>query len=545
MSRAARVALERSRAYEAERTARSLSQHLARTSSLVAAELDPDAVLAELVEQAVALLSADAGAFAVLEGDELVLGATAGAELEGAAGRRSLATGWIGGDVIQLRAPVARADVSADPSAHGTDAVLELGFRGYLGVPLADRQAALHGVLGVYSLEPRTWRDDEVEALAALAANASVALANAELYQRLALEHTQSAAILSNVADGIVAVDREGRLVLWNAAAERITGIAAPEAIGRTPADVLQRELHSELGGANRLVPIVRGGEEVWLSLSEAVMRDPSGAVAGRIYAFRDISGERVVEQMKSDFVSTVSHELRTPLTSIYGFSQTLLRRDIGFSDAERETFLGYIASESERLTRIVDALLNVARIDHGTLEVDLEPTDVGPLLREAISGPALPALTNGHRFEVEVDDVLEPVLADPDKLRQVVYQLVENAVKYSPAGASVRLEARARSQGVEITVADEGRGISASHLDRIFDRFYRAGETQPGTGLGLFIAQSLVAAMGGKLWVDSEEARGSRFSFELPFAARDESNGREGAALERLEPVDTLLRPR
>ena len=149
------------------------------------------------------------------------------------------------------------------------------------------------------------------------------------------------------------------------------------------------------------------------------------------------------------------------------------------------------------------------------------------------------------------MDDVLRPVLADPDKLRQVVYQLMENAVKYSPAGALVRLEARARPHGVEITVADEGQGISASHLDRIFDRFYRAGETQPGTGLGLFIAQSLVAAMGGKLWVDSEEGRGSRFSFELPFAVRDDeaslgtSTGPEGAALEPLEAVDTLLRPR
>src|SRR5262249_59486676 len=115
-----------------------------------------------------------------------------------------------------------------------------------------------------------------------------------------------------------------------------------------------------------------RGSEEVWLSMSETLMRDPSGTIAGRIFAFRDISAERVVDQMKSDFVSTVSHELRTPLTSIYGFAETLLRRDIGFSDDERETFLGYIASEAERLTGIVDALLNVARLDSGTLHAHL-----------------------------------------------------------------------------------------------------------------------------------------------------------------------------
>src|SRR6185295_3564508 len=198
----------------------------------------------------------------------------------------------------------------------------------------------------------------------ALAANASVALTNAELYQRLALEHEQSVAILSNVADGIVAVDRDGRVVLWNAAAERITGVPASEAAGHTPFEVVRRELESESGGTNRLVPIMRGAEEVWLSLSEALMRDPTGAVAGRIFAFRDISAERVVDQMKSDFVSTVSHELRTPLTSIYGFAETLLRGDVEFTDLERSTFLAYIGSESQRLINIVDDLLNVARLE-------------------------------------------------------------------------------------------------------------------------------------------------------------------------------------
>jgi signal transduction histidine kinase len=256
----------------------------------------------------------------------------------------------------------------------------------------------------------------------------------------------------------------------------------------------------------------------VWLSLSEALMRDPAGAVAGRIFAFRDISGERVVEQMKSDFVSTVSHELRTPLTSIYGFAETLLRRDIGFSEVERETFLGYIASESERLTRIVDALLNVARLDSGNLEVALVPTDLRTLLAAAVSDAGEPP--HGHQFVVDFEDDVPPVQADPDKLRQVVDQLVENAVKFSPPGGLVRLEARKRPDGVEITVADQGTGIAATNADRIFDKFYRASDsTLPGTGLGLFIAQGLVSAMGGRIWVNSEEGGGSRFTFALPVA--------------------------
>jgi PAS domain S-box-containing protein len=361
-----------------------------------------------------------------------------------------------------------------------------------------------------------------VQALVALAANASVALSNAELYQRVTVEREQSLAILANIADGIVAVDRDEHVVMWNRAAAEITGVPASEAVGRTLVQVLQRDFQSDTGIANRLTSITRGGDEVWLSLSEAVMRDPSGAVAGRIYAFRDISAERAVEQMKSDFVSTVSHELRTPLTSIYGFAQTLLREDIAFGDEERSTFLGYIARESERLTTIVDALLNVARLDTGDLQVSLVPTDIGSVVDDVVSSVAA-ASSNGHRFVAEVGDGGEGELranADPAKLRQVLDQLISNAVKYSPGGGTVTVSVRRLPDAVEVAVVDEGVGIAPSERQRIFSKFYKAGDGQSrGTGLGLFIAQGLVREMGGRMWVDSEEGQGSRFAFELPLA--------------------------
>src|SRR5207248_5322850 len=176
-------------------------------------------------------------------------------------------------------------------------------------------------------------------------------------------------------------------VVLWNAAAERITGVPAPSALGRTIEDVLHRSLSSTGAQPGRQVPIQRGTEEVWLSVTEAVMRDPVGAVAGRIFAFRDISTDRLVEEMKSEFVATVSHELRGPLTSIYGFAETLLREDVLFGEEERRTFLTYIASESERLTSIVDALLNVARLDTGDLQVTLAPVDVREVVSEVVAG--------------------------------------------------------------------------------------------------------------------------------------------------------------
>jgi PAS domain S-box-containing protein len=390
-------------------------------------------------------------------------------------------------------------------------------------VPLAGSDRAPRGVLSVYAEQPRVWREEEIDALHALAASTSAALANAELYQRVALERERSVAILANIADGIVAVDREGTVVLWNAAAEKITGVPAVDALGRTPFDVLQRNLESDPGtpAADRLVPIMRGREEVWLSVSEAVMRDPVGAVAGRIFAFRDISADRLVEQMKSDFVSTVSHELRTPLTSIYGFAETLLRQDVLFGEEERTTFLGYIASESKRLTQIVDALLNVARLDTGDLQVRLAATDVREVVGEAVLQAGG---SNGRSFVVDLPEEPVAAQADPEKLLQVFAILLDNAVRYSPAGGTVRVGAERKNDTVELVVEDEGLGIPLSDQDQIFRKFYRGTDAETrvgagGTGLGLFIARGLVTAMGGKISVSSREGEGSTFAIELPLA--------------------------
>ena len=524
---AARGALERSELFEAERTARTLSQQLARTGSVLATELDPAAVLEEVVQQAPALLAADACAVRTLEDDDLAVAAAVGDGVDEIVGTRTSATGWLSGDVFQSRAPVAIDDASTDDRLAGADALVAAGYRAYLGVPLSGPESTPVGVLAVYARRPRAWRPEEIEALQALAGNTSAALANAELYSRVSLEKERSVAILANIADGIVAVDRDGRVVLWNAAAEEITGVPQGEAIGHTPLQVLQRELESGDDGGHmrqRLVSIQRGGEEVWLSLSEAVMRDPLGAVAGRIFAFRDISSDRMVEQVKSDFVAAVSHELRTPLTSIYGFAETLLRQDIPFADEDRRTFLRYIASESQRLTDIVDQLLNVARLDAGDLQVELGRIDVGTVVSEVVEGVEESAV-DGHRFEIDLPDEPLSAEADPEKVRQVFNILVENALRYSPQGGKVIVGARRNADRVEVRVIDEGRGIPAAEREWIFRKFYRAETTArdgaAGTGLGLFIAKELVNAMGGRIWVDSTEGEGSSFAFELP-AARD-----------------------
>jgi PAS domain S-box-containing protein len=522
---ATRGALERSELFEAERTARALAQQLARTGRLLTTELDPAAVLDEVVQQAPELVHADACAIRVLEDGELVVNAAVGPGSETALGTRSSAAGWLSGDVVQSRAPVALENAGADARLRELDPMLAGGNAAYLGVPLAGPEGAPLGVLAVYCKEPRPWRDEEVEALLALAASTSAALSSAELYQRVAMEKERSFAILANIADGIVAVDREGLVVLWNEAAGKITGVPATDALGRAPEDVLQRRLDSgsDTPLGDRLVSVMRGREEVWLSVTEAVMRDPSGAVAGRIFAFRDISSDRLVEQMKSDFVSTVSHELRTPLTSIYGFAETLLRQDVLFGDEERQTFLGYIASESQRLTAIVDALLNVARLDTGDLKVNLAPTDVRGVVDEVVQS-AQDGATDGHQFIVDLPAEPLAATADRDKLRQVFSILLDNALKYSREGGKVTVGVELKRDTVEVSVADEGIGIPQADQDQIFRKFYRGADAETrvgasGTGLGLFIARGLVTAMGGRIWVESREGEGSTFAFELPAA--------------------------
>ncbi len=260
---AARGAFQRSRLFDAERTARSLSQQLARTGSLLATKLDPVAVLdvssARRRSWSAPTPPRSRRSRSVTSSSQLRLETALKTQsaprspVDAARGRRRGSVARPGG---------ARRTRRRTSSLRAGDPFLAAGNAAYLGVPLSAPDGGLYGVLSVYGRAPRVWREEEIEALVALAANASAALTNAELYQRVALEREQSVAILANIADGIVAVDRDGDVVLWNRAAEQITGVPAAEAVGRTPARCCSGDLESEAGGTNRLVAIKRGDEE-------------------------------------------------------------------------------------------------------------------------------------------------------------------------------------------------------------------------------------------------------------------------------------------
>jgi two-component system phosphate regulon sensor histidine kinase PhoR len=225
---------------------------------------------------------------------------------------------------------------------------------------------------------------------------------------------------------------------------------------------------------------------------------------------------------MKTAFVSTVSHELRTPLTSIKGFISTLLQDEDGtFYDFETQReFYTIIDTECDRLTRLISDLLNVSRIEAGrALDLNPKPVNLPQLIEKVISVQR--SYTNKHELVIDINGELPIIVADEDKVDQILTNLMNNAIKYSPSGGTVKICARADGDIVRFSVDDQGMGIPKDHLSKVFDRFHRVDNRDTrevgGTGIGLYLVKHLVEAHGGKIWVESEYGKGSSFIFELP----------------------------
>ena len=338
----------------------------------------------------------------------------------------------------------------------------------------------------------------------------------------LAGQRAQEARVLSAMGDGIALVDHDGIVRVWNRAAERMLGLSAAQVDGRRLEDVLPawREVRERVTPRTEesrrdTVPIEAGGRELWLSV--VAVETPDGVV----YAFADVTEERRLDEAKSELVATVSHELRTPLAAVYGAAQTLLHRDSYISPEERAALLDMIAVQTQRLAQIADQFLLASRLESGELPVAIDVVDVGRLARETAAAMRESAL--GRVIEVEVEATVPPARGDPDRLRQVLVNLVDNAVKYSPDGGDVSVSVKSLNGSVRLSVRDRGLGISHSEQERVFEKFYRV-DTQlarapGGTGLGLYICRALVLRMGGRIGLESEEGKGSTFFVELPRA--------------------------
>jgi signal transduction histidine kinase len=337
--------------------------------------------------------------------------------------------------------------------------------------------------------------------------------------------------------DGVVIADENGQIIVFNRAATRITGIDAESVLGSQLADALPLEdlegrswwrctdpygglaIRSGQPETHLLLP---GGRDV---LATARFVREGRVVRRVVVGLRDTSARARAERRHADLIATVAHELRSPLTSVKGFTATLLAKWERFTDDQRKLMLETVDADADRVTRLIAELLDIARIDSGRLQLARYAVDVEEVIREQIAG-MVAAGQPEDRFAVTANPA-PPVFADPDKLRQVLANLLENAVRHGEGRVSITVEAQASEPAtatehgsgmVAVTVDDEGPGIPQEMLGRVFTRFWR-GNRRGGTGLGLYIVKGIIEAHGGTITVGTADSGGARFRFTVPAA--------------------------
>jgi PAS domain S-box-containing protein len=390
-------------------------------------------------------------------------------------------------------------------------------------------------VVGVVQLmsDERTYTDEDLELVEGLVGQMGAAVRMARVHaerlraeaseaaaQAVAAEREQAARLFEAVGDGIFYVRRDGVVRFWNRSAELIVGLSSADMIDRLAAEVIpgwaaieEQVAVTEDDSVPRVarVPVEVGGRELWLSFVAV------GRPEGVVYAFRDLTAERELEQAKSDFIATVSHELRTPMTAVYGAARTLLRPELDISPDQAHDLLEMIATQSERLAQITEEVLLASRLDRGEVTVERDRLDVAELARGTI---------DAMQPQLGVDVTLDApqaacAMGDRDRIQQILINLLDNAGKYSPEGGAITVSVGEDAGRVRLAVTDQGVGIAPTEQQAIFEKFYRVDphltQTPGGTGLGLYICRELAQRMDGKIAVESEPGHGATFALLLP----------------------------
>ncbi|PKM81649.1 MAG: phosphate regulon sensor histidine kinase PhoR [Firmicutes bacterium HGW-Firmicutes-14] len=347
-----------------------------------------------------------------------------------------------------------------------------------------------------------------------------------DTFSQITEERNKVKAILTSMNDGVVAIDRNGCILLINPAVERMFDIKYENSLGKSMIEVVRnfdlerllREALTSTASITRELQMLAPDLRTF-RVSTAPLTNESGVV-GVVAVLRDITAFREVERMKTDFVANVSHELRTPLTSIKGFVETLL--DGAMEDpVTARHFLGIINDESDRLNRLIIDLLSLSRIEAKQQEVHLVALDMKSVINNTLS--VLSPQANEKKLSLDVDIIkpLPVIRADKDMIGQLLINLVDNAVKYTPEGGGIGIRAEAWNSGVKVTVSDTGIGIPRESMPRLFERFYRVDKARSremgGTGLGLAIVKHILEVHGGTIKVKSRLGMGSTFTFYLP----------------------------
>jgi PAS domain S-box-containing protein len=338
--------------------------------------------------------------------------------------------------------------------------------------------------------------------------------ADEEQARMRAEQGANAARALAHVSDAVVMLDDGSRILSWNTAAEELFGMSTEAALGRPAGSVFPEfgVLIERSGG--ELTPVRIGGEERWLAISLSHFE------GGRVITLRDATAEHVLERARADFVTTASHELRTPLTAVYGSVRTLIDRWDELDEKIRRRLLLMIEQESEHLTQIVDQLLVTAQIDRGRLRFEERECDVTAMCASVVEA-ANARKPDSISLELVAPPSTQLLRCDPPRLKQVLVNLVENAIKYSPDGGRIEIRIADSPDLLRIDVHDEGLGIPPSEQSRIFEKFYRLDAEMTrgvgGSGLGLYISREIVEQMGGLLSVRSRRGAGSTFTVTLP----------------------------
>jgi two-component system phosphate regulon sensor histidine kinase PhoR len=440
----------------------------------------------------------------------------------------------VAGGALRIAADSARVDAEVSALAHplGVAAVaglvlaalLATGFANLLTRRVRELEGVVKAIAGGDLSQRLPWRSgDELGGIAR-----AIDEMAAQLRRRLAEaggEQARLRAVLQGMVEGVLVVDREGRVILANARLRELFGVWGPVE-GRPALEVIRRsDVDAALAEAARsaepVVCAIQLGGVAPRHLEMHAVRFPGhGALLGTVAVFHDVTELHRLEGMRREFVANVSHELRTPLTAIRGFAETL--RGSELPDEQRRQYLDVILRHGDRLTALIDDLLQLSQIEGGTRTLAIEPLDLAPLTRSLLQD--LKPRLEASRLRAEVKAAGAPrALADRRALEQVLLNLLDNAIKYTEPGGEIEIALAAAGGSVRIDVSDTGIGIPEADRSRVFERFYRVEKARSrdlgGTGLGLAIVKHLVQAQRGDVFVSQRDGRGTTLSVRLPAA--------------------------
>jgi PAS domain S-box-containing protein len=493
------------------------------------AQLDLESVLDRIAASLRELTRADAGGFVLIEKDRLRLVSLDGlpADLRGrTAGLQSSMVGEL------MRS--GKTVLMATSDSGGFDDLIWAALPGLHTITLSLSHVAGRPFGALYALySGRRVGHVELELLELLAGHASVALSNVTAFEEVVRQRAHERAVIDASADGIAVLDSDGLVRQWNPAAHRLTGLTPELATGRRPPFPLPEP------GAKLTHKLANGR---WIDL---LCTGLSGR-GEKVVDFRDVTAAKELEDAKDLFLATTSHELRTPITVVQGFASTLASRWDNLPDADRRSAVQTIAERAAALARLVEQLLLGSRAGADQLQVSNGPFDLAGLLRG--SAVAFRPLSDRHTLELDIPDTLPNANGDPMATDIIIGQLLENAFKYSPDGGAVAVRALADGDVIEVTVQDEGIGITPADRERVFERFVQgdAGDRRRfgGIGLGLYIVRQLAQAQDGAIAAEGRDGPGTTMRLRLRAASADGADLAVADAPADLEPGAAPVRP-